>query len=69
MLERWLGRLLSAAGLIAVVAGVLAAATLWLLLTDPVAVVTVADGGEITPFIRELAQLLYEALAGLLRYL
>lgn len=69
MFERWLGRLLSAAGLIAVVAGVLAAATLWLLLTDPVTVVSVADGGEITPFIRELAQLLYDALAGLLRYL
>ncbi len=69
MFERWLGRLLSAAGLIAVVAGVLAAATLWLLLTDPVTVVSVADGGEITPFIRELAQLLYDALASLLHYL
>ena len=69
MLERRFGRLLSAAGVIAVVAAVLAIASIWLLLTDPVTVVTAVDGGEITPFVRELAEIIYEAIAGLLQYL
>jgi hypothetical protein len=68
VLEQRLGRLLSVGGLIAVVAAVLAVASIWLLLTDPVTVVTAVEGGEITPFIRELAQVIYEAIAGLLKY-
>jgi hypothetical protein len=68
VLEQRLGRLLSVAGLIAVVAAVLAVASIWLLLTDPVTIVTAVEGGEITPFIRELAQVIYKAIAGLLKY-
>ena len=59
----------SVVGLIAIVSVVLAAATIWLVLTEPMTVVTAVDKGEITPFVRELARVLLEALSGLLKYL
>jgi hypothetical protein len=56
-------------GLIAIVSIVLAAATVWLVLTEPVTVATAVNDGEISPVVRELARVLFEALAGLLKYL
>ena len=56
-------------GLIALVSVVLAVATVWLLLTNPVTVATAVNEGEISPLVRELAQALFNALSGLLRYL
>jgi hypothetical protein len=56
-------------GTIAVLSGVFAAATIWLLLTDPVTVTEAVDTGEVSPIVRELASVLYSALAGLLKYL
>ena len=56
-------------GLIAMVSLVLAGATIWLVLTEPVTVATAVDAGEITPLVRELARVLLEALSGLLKYL
>lgn len=56
-------------GLIALVSSVLAVATIWLFLTKPVAVATAVSEGEISPLVRELARVLFEALAGLLKYL
>jgi hypothetical protein len=64
-----LGRVASVAGLIAVLAAVVAGATIWLLLTDPVTVATAVDEGEISPLVRQLAAVLYNAVAGLLDYL
>lgn len=57
------------AGLVAALAAIVAAATIWLLLTDPVTVATAVDEGQITPLIRELADVIYNALAALLQYL
>jgi len=62
-------RVASVGGLVAVLAAVVAAATIWLLLTDPVTVATAVDEGEISPLVRQLAQVLYNAVAGLLDYL
>jgi hypothetical protein len=56
-------------GTIAVLSGIFAAATIWLLLTDPVTVTEAVDTGEVSPIVRELAGVLYSALAGLLKYL
>jgi hypothetical protein len=56
-------------GTIALVSAVFAAATIWLLLTDPVTVTEAVDTGEVSPIVRELASVLYSALAGLLKYL
>ena len=54
---------------IAIVSIVLAAATIWLFLTNPVTVATAINEGEISPLVRDLAQVLYRALAGILKYL
>jgi hypothetical protein len=59
----------SVAVLIGVVAAVIAGATIWLLLTDPVTVANAVDEGEISPLVRQLAQVIYSALVGLLDYL
>jgi hypothetical protein len=66
---RGLNRLASVTGLVALVGAVIAAAAIWLLLTDPVTVATAVNEGQITPLVRELAAVLFNALAGLLQYL
>ena len=55
--------------LIAVVSIVLAAATIWLFVTNPVTVANAVNEGEISPLVRDLADVLYNALRGLLKYL
>jgi hypothetical protein len=67
--ETGMGRAASVAGLVAILAAVVAGATIWLLLTDPVTVATSVEEGEISPLVRQLAQVLYNAVAGLLDYL
>ena len=64
-----MGRAASVAGLVAILAAVIAGATIWLMLTDPVTVANAVDEGEISPLVRQLAQVLYNAVAGLLQYL
>ena len=54
---------------IALVSILLAAATIWLFLTNPVTVATAVNEGDVSPFIRNLAQVLFQALQGLLKYL
>ena len=56
-------------GAVAVVSAVLAIAIIWLLLTNPVTVAHAVNDGEITPLVRSLAQVLFDALRGLLKYL
>jgi hypothetical protein len=60
---------LSLFGAIAMLAIVLALATVWLFLTNPVTVATAVTEGEISPFVRDLADVLFQALQGLLKYL
>ena len=67
--ERGMGRFATAAVFIAVVAAIVAGATIWLLVTDPVTMAVAIESGEVTPLVRQLADLLYQALAGLLGYL
>jgi hypothetical protein len=56
-------------GAIAIVSIVLALATVWLFLTDPVTVATSINQGEITPLVLDLARVILDAIRGLLRYL
>ncbi|MGC4082629.1 MAG: hypothetical protein QM736_11090 [Vicinamibacterales bacterium] len=60
---------LSLFGAIALLVLVIAVATIWLFLTNPVTVATAVSEGEITPFVRDLADVLLQALEGLLKYL
>ena len=55
--------------LVALVSIVLAAATIWLFVTNPVTVANAVNEGEISPLVRQLAQVLLTALGGLLKYL
>ena len=67
--ERGLDRFASVAVLIGVSCAVIAAATIWLLVTDPVTVANAVNEGQISPLVERLAEILYNAIAGLLQYL
>lgn len=57
------------AGVVGLVAGTLAGATIWLLLTDPVTVADAVSEQDVTPFVRQLADVLFQAIRQLARYL
>ena len=67
--EDRVGHVASVAVLIGISAAIIAGATIWLLLTDPVTVANALDDGEISPLVQQLAQVIYNALASLLEYL
>ena len=67
--DRALDRVTSLGVLIGIAAAIVAAATIWLLVTDPVTVANAVEGGEVSPLVRRLAEVLYNAIAGLLEYL
>jgi len=60
---------LSLFGAIALLVVILAVATIWLFLTNPVTVANAVNEGDVSPLVRSLAQVLYQALSGLLKYL
>jgi hypothetical protein len=60
---------LSLAAVVGLIATALAAATIWLLMTQPVTVADAVASGEVSPVMRALAGALYEALAGIVKYL
>jgi hypothetical protein len=63
------GKLFSLVGIIGLLAAVVAGATVWLLLTDPVTVAESMDSGEVSPLVQSLAGSLYDAIVRLLKYL
>lgn len=62
-------RLFSLVGIVGLFAVVIAGATVWLLLTDPVTVAESMDSGEVTPLVQSLAGSIYDALIRLMKYL
>ena len=60
---------LSVVGAVVLISIVLTGATAWLFLTDPVTVANAVSEGDISPFVRDLARVIFEALQGLLKYL
>ena len=59
----------SLVGAVGVVAAIVAGATIWLMLTDPVTVAEAIDTGEVAPLVEELANVIYDAIVGLIKYL
>jgi hypothetical protein len=59
----------SLVSIVGVLATIIAGATIWLLLTDPVTVAESVDSGEVSPLVTSLAGRILEALRGLLKYL
>ena len=60
---------LGVVGAIGLLSMVLAAAVVWLFLTDPITVANAVSESDVTPFMRDLAAVLLAALQGLLQYL
>jgi len=67
--DRGLDRVTSLGVLIAILSALVAGAIIWLVVTDPVTVASAVEGGEVSPLVRRLAEVLYNALSGLLAYL
>ena len=63
------GLSISLTGAVGLVAAVVAGATIWLLLTDPVTVAEAVDSGDYEPLVEELASVIYNAIVGLIKYL
>ena len=59
----------SLVGIDGVLAAVIAGATIWLLLTDPVTVAESVDTGAVSPLVSSLANTILEALRSLMKYL
>ena len=64
-----ISRITSVAIVIGALAAIVSGATIWLMLTNPVAVLDAVDEGQVSPLVRQLADIIYNALAGLLDYL
>jgi hypothetical protein len=60
---------LSLLGVVAFLSVVLAAATVWLFLTNPVTVANAVNEGDVSPLLKNIGELIYQALSGILKYL
>lgn len=60
---------LSLAGVVGALTAAFTAGLIWLLVTQPVSTTEKVANGEISPLVRSVAGVLYEALHGLLKYL
>lgn len=63
---------LSLVGIVGALAATMAAATIWLIITEPVTTaqnVNRLASGEMSPFFSAVGSVLYEALRGILKYL
>ena len=67
--DRGLDRVTSLGVIIAILSAVVAGGVIWLVVTDPVTVASAVENGEVSPLVRRLAEVLYNALSGLLAYL
>jgi len=56
------------AGVVGVLAATLATATIWLLLTDPLTVADAVSKQDVTPFVRQLANVIFQVIRQLVRY-
>jgi len=65
-LQKWSASLF---GAIAVISVLLAVSTVWLFLTNPINVANAINEGDVSPLVRTLADALFTALRGLLRWL
>lgn len=60
---------LSFVGVMGILAATIAAALIWLLITDPVSVAESVSTGDVSPLVRALGNVIYDALKDVLGYL
>ena len=54
--------------IIGVLAATIAGATIWLILTDPVTVANAVSTGDVSPVVKAIGAVIYDALKGLFKY-
>ena len=67
--DRGLDRVTSLGVIIAALTAIMAGAIIWLVVTDPITVASAIESGEVSPLVQRLAEVLYNALSGLLAHL
>ena len=67
--DRGLDRVTSLGVLIAVLTAIMAGAIIWLVVTDPITVASAIESGEVSPLVRAVAGVLFDALRGILKFL
>jgi multidrug resistance efflux pump len=60
---------ISLAAVIGLLAATIAGAAIWLMATDPVSVANAVSTGDVTPIMRAIGEVIFDALRGLFRYL
>lgn len=60
---------LSFVGVVGVLAATIAASLIWLLITDPVSVAESVTQGDVSPILRAMGSVIYDALKDVLGYL
>jgi hypothetical protein len=60
---------LSFVGVMGVLAATIAAALIWLLITDPVTVADAVSQGDVSPLLNALGTMIYDSLKDILGYL
>ena len=65
-LARWSVSLIAIVGLLA---ATFAGATIWLILTDPVTVANAVSTGDVSPVMKAIGAVIYDALRGVFKYL
>ena len=60
---------ISLAAVIGLLAATIAGAAIWLMATDPVTVANAVSTGDVTPIMRAIGEVIFDALRGLFRYL
>ncbi|HYN08355.1 MAG TPA: hypothetical protein VES67_13305 [Vicinamibacterales bacterium] len=63
---RWSVSLIAIVGLLA---ATIAGATIWLILTDPVTVANAVSAGDVSPVMKAIGAVIYDALRGIFKYL
>ena len=65
-LARWSVSLVAVIGLLA---ATIAGAAIWLIVSDPVSVANAVSTGDVTPIMRAIGAVIFDALKGLFKYL
>jgi len=65
----WFRWSISLVAIIGLLAATIAGATIWLLVSDPAAVANAVATGEVTPVMKAIGAVIFDALKGLFKYL
>jgi len=65
----WFRWSVSLVAIIGLLAATIAGATIWLLVSDPASIANAVSTGEVTPAMKAIGAVIFDALRGLFKYL